>query len=57
MRRRILSYLALAQTRLAMWELERSRLLSDDAEFAYRRAMGRLTLAYALAARADMSLP
>ena len=49
----ILSYLALAQTRLASWDLERSRLLIDDAELAYHRAQDRMDLACSLAARAS----
>lgn len=50
--RLILVYLALAQTRLAMFDFERSRRLGDDAEFAYRSAQDRMERAQALADRA-----
>jgi len=50
--RLILAFLALAQSRLAQHDLERSRLLSDDAELAFRRADDRLALARDLTARA-----
>ena len=50
--RLILVYLALAQTRLAMFDYERSRRLGDDAELAYRSAQDRMDQARVLAMRA-----
>nr|USU31585.1 hypothetical protein NG677_20050 [Methylobacterium sp. OTU13CASTA1] len=53
--RLILAYLALAQTRLAMHDLERSRMLGRRSDEALTRGEERMRAAFALAARAGMS--
>lgn len=51
----ILAWLALAQTRWAIADLERSRMLDRHSAEALRRGEERMQHAYALAARAGMS--
>lgn len=53
--RLIFSLLALAQTRLALFDLARSRMLDQHAAEAIQRGEERMRFAYALAARARMS--
>lgn len=53
--RLILAFLALAQSRLAMLDLERSRLLGRRSDEALTRGQERMRLAFALAERAGLS--
>jgi hypothetical protein len=53
--RAILAWLALAQTRWALADLERSKALDRRSADAMRRAEERMDHAYALANRAGMS--